>query len=256
MASKLTLNSIAQSLKALHKPGNPLVFTNVWSVASANLIAPLPQTKALATASFAIARELGVNDNDLTYEQNLAAIREIAKVAAKHNLPLTADFQAGYGDRLAEGTTKLIEAGVVGVNLEDYVADEGIFYDVDQAVERIKVVLEKAKSCGVPDFVVNARTDVRAHGGSIDDAIGRGKAYLAAGATTVFVWGRANGLHDDEIVRLVEALGGMLNVSWKPDGLTVKQIAELGVARISLGPKLQLFGEQAIKKEAERLLEA
>jgi 2-methylisocitrate lyase-like PEP mutase family enzyme len=256
MASKPTSNSIAQSFKALHKPGNPLVLTNVWSIGSANLVASLPQTKALATASFAVAREQGLDDDDLTYEQNLAAIRGIATVASKHKLPLTADFQDGYGDKLAEGIVKLVEAGVVGINLEDYVADGKDFYDIDQAVERIKVVLERAKSCGVPDFVVNARTDVLVHGGSIDDAIERGKAYLAAGATTVFVWGRQRGLHDDEIVRLVEAFGGRLSVIWKPDGLTVKQIAELGVARISLGPKLQLFGEQAMKKEVERLLEA
>ena len=255
MASTIQLNSVAQSFKALHKPGNPILLTNAWSIPSANLVASLPQTKALASASFAVAREAGLEDDDLTFEVNIASISAIAKVAARNNLPMTADFQDGYGERLEEGIKKLIEADVVGINLEDYVAKKKEFYDVQQAVSRIKRVMATAREMGVPDFVVNARTDVLVHGGSLEEAIERGKAYLAAGATTVFVWGRTRGVHDDEVAKLVEAFGGMLNVSWKVGGLNMKQLKELGVARISLGPKLQLFGEEKMREEATRLLD-
>ena len=254
MASERALNSVAKSFKALHKPGNPVILTNAWSIPSANLVASLSQTKALASASFAVAREAGLEDVELTFEENIAAITEIAKIGASKNLPVTCDFQDGYGDRLEEGIRKLIEIGVVGVNLEDHMA-RGEAYTIEQAVSRIKRVLETAKAQGVPDFVVNARTDVLLHGGNLEEAIERGKAFLAAGATTVFVWGARRGVHDDEVVRLVEALGGMLNVSWKVGGLNVKQLKDMGVARVSIGPKLMLFGEEAMRTEATRLLE-
>ena len=113
-------NTKALTLKSLHSPGNPLILTNIWDAITARAIAPLPTTKALATASYAIAAAAGLEDHDLTLEVNLAAIRAISKVAQEFNLPLTADFQDGFGSRLEEGIRELIRAGVVGINLEDF----------------------------------------------------------------------------------------------------------------------------------------
>jgi 2-methylisocitrate lyase-like PEP mutase family enzyme len=108
----------------------------------------------------------------------------------------------------------ITEAGAVGINLEDYYQAEGRLYSVSEAVNRIKRVLDVARDLGVPDFVVNARCDVLVQGGTLEEAIDRGKAYLAAGATTVFVWGGSGrgGLSREEVIRLVEAFGGKLNV--------------------------------------------
>lgn len=253
MASSSQVNATASSFKALHKPGDPIVFTNIWSVASANLVASLPQTKALATASFAVAREYGVEDSELTFEQNIATAQAVAKVATKANLPLTVDFQDGYGNRLEEGISKLVQAGVVGINLEDYSTAKKEFFPIDEAASRIKNVLKTAADLGVADFVVNARVDVLWHDGSIDEAIKRGKAYLEAGATTVFVWRRGRELPKEEIKQLVDAFSGRLNVGWQRNGSTVGDYKKLGVARVSLGPQLMLFGADAIKKEAARI---
>ncbi|KAK4619847.1 2-methylisocitrate lyase [Fulvia fulva] len=234
-------NELAKRLRALHISGTPLLLTNAYDAASATAIASHPSTKALATASFAIAATTGVSDPDLTLSDNLIGISRVAKVAAKHNLPLTVDLQDGYED-IAASITQAIEAGAVGANIEDENHATGQLRDVEDAVHRIHLALTAAREAGVPDFCLNARTDVLAYGGSIDDAIERGKRYLEAGAVTVFVWGgpKGRGVHDGEIRRLVEALDGRVNVKMnlREGYLNVNELGEMGVARVSVGPEM------------------
>jgi 2-methylisocitrate lyase-like PEP mutase family enzyme len=126
-----------------------------------------------------------------------------------------------------------------------------------EAVSRIKRALSTARQHGVPDFVVNARCDTLVQGGQLPEVIERGKAYLAAGATTVFVWGGSKrGVSRVEVAEMVEAFEGRLNVSMKlsPDGLKAKALSELGVARISIGPALQFIAMETFAKEAEKIL--
>ncbi|OAL25452.1 hypothetical protein AYO22_04771 [Fonsecaea multimorphosa] len=190
MASK-TLAERAQTFRALHRPGHPLVLANVYDVLSAQAVAPLPTCHAVATASYAVALAAGTSDDNLTLDQNLAAARLIGKVAAEHHKPLTVDLQDGYGDRLEEAVRRaIVDAGAVGVNLEDYDRSNDRFYSADEAAERVKAAVAVGMAQGLRDFVVNARCDALVHGGGgIDEVIERGQRYLAAGATTVFVWG-------------------------------------------------------------------
>lgn len=239
------LNEKAKRLRALCKPGDPLVLTNVYDGASARIVANHPATKAVATASFAVAACIGVDDNDLLFEDNLAGIRTIASVVNKTDLPLTADLQDGYDD-IASTIRQAIELGVVGANIEDVdVKGTGRLRDINDAVSRIKAALKAAADAGVPDFCLNARTDTLLCGGTISEAIERGKAYLDAGAVTVYIWGgqgpaSARGVSTDEVKQLVDGLGGMINVKMnlRAGYLTRKDLAELGVARISIGPEL------------------
>ena len=257
MATKLAAS--ASTLKSLHKPGNPLVLANVYDALSAEAVAALPSCSALATASYAVARAAGLSDDDLTLEINLAAAQAISKIALSHGKPLTVDTQDGYGDRLAEAITKLIALDVVGINLEDYDRERG-FFSVDEAVDRIKTVLTTAKAKGISDFVVNARCDVLVHGGSLEETISRGQKYLDAGATSVFVWGgRQRGTSKAEVEKLVEAFQGRLNVSFKlgaADGLSVKELAQIGVSRISVGPAIQTAVYEKLGEVAKGLLES
>ncbi|KAF9215309.1 hypothetical protein CPC16_008785 [Podila verticillata] len=250
-------NSIATHFRALHKAGNPLVLTNVYDAATASIIASLPNAKAVATASFAIAATEGVYDDDMTKEQNLAAIKKIAAVVVPKNLPLTADLQDGYED-IQDTIRQAIALGVVGCNIEDVDSKARKLRTFEDAVARVKLAVETAKEAGVPDFAVNARTDVLGHGGSIEDAIERGKAFLAAGANTVFVWGgpSGRGVSRDEVKKLVAALDGRLNVILRvAEGfLTVAELREIGVARISVGPGLYFAAMKAYKDAAEKLL--
>jgi len=133
-------------------------------------------------------------------------------------------------------------------------------------VERIKIALNVAREMGVTDFVVNARTDVlrlkpNPEGWTremmLEEAIKRGKAFLDAGATCVFVWGGAAGvIKRDEVKKLTKELEGRLAVKLADDkdGLSVKELAELGVCRISIGGSLYSKDIAALKRKADRIL--
>ncbi|KAF9137675.1 hypothetical protein BG015_002645 [Linnemannia schmuckeri] len=252
-------NSVAAHFRSLHKPGQPLILGNVYDASTASIVASLPVTKAIATASFAIAALEGVHDDDLTQDQNLAAIKKIAAVVLPKNLPLTVDLQDGYDD-IQETIRQVIALGAVGCNLEDVNSKSQTLRTLEDAVHRIKLAMEAARETGVPDFTINARTDMLGHGGSIEDAIERGKAFLAAGANTVFVWGgpSGRGVTKDEVVRLVDAFEGRLNVILRfGEGfLSVAELREIGVARISVGPGLYRAAMTAFKHAAEGLLGA
>lgn len=99
--------------------------------------------------------------------------------------------------------------GVVGINLEDFAREKNGLYTVGEAVERIRTVMSVAREKGLADFVVNARTDVLVWGREMDEAIARGRAYLDAGATTVFLWGgrERGGLARGEVERAARELG-------------------------------------------------
>lgn len=254
--------ALAKKFKDLHIPGSPIILTNVWDAPSTAMVLKHPKTKALATASYAIAEVAGVPDDDLSLEDNLAAISKITKRIHRdgkaHEIPLTVDLQSGYGDRLDEAVTSVIRLGAVGINLEDSTVFGGNLLELDEHVGRIKKVLEVAKREGVPEFVVNARNDAILCGKSVDEAIARGKKYLEAGATTTYVWGGPpRGLSDADLRKVVEGLGGRINVTLtqNPGALNFKQLAEFGVARISLGPQLYWAGVAATQSKLNSLLE-
>ena len=250
-------NALASRFRALHKPGDPVIMGNVYDAATASIIASLPNARAMATASYAIAAVQGVEDHELTFEQNMAQVAHIAKVAREKNIPLTVDAQDGYDD-IAKTIKEIIKLGGVGCNIEDVDNKTGKLRDIDDAVSRIKLGLEAAKEVGVPDFAINARTDILGYDGTIDDAIARGKKFLDAGANTVFVWGgpKMRGLRTEEVKRLAQELNGRLNVILvMTDGfLTVKELKEIGVARISVGPGLWRKAMAAYKDAAEQIL--
>ena len=250
-------NTLAKQLRALHVAGNPVVFTNCYDGASAQAVIAHPSTKALATASYAIAATLGVEDAELSCEDNLSRVRLISQLADQAGLPLSADLQDGYRD-IATNIVQVIAAGAVGANIEDADGEKAELRQFDDAVSRIKTAVKACKDAGVPDFCINARTDALVYGGSIEEVIKRGKAYLDAGATTVFVWGgpTGRGVSSDEIKQLVKAFDGRLNVKMNLSAgfLNVKEIAALCVARISIGPELFKKAVSAYKNGLEGIL--
>lgn len=257
--SNMSLNSSAKILKSLHKPRDPLVLANVYDILSARTVASLPSCKALATASYAVARANDMTDDDMQLETNLSAVRGIAAVAKEFDKPLTVDVQDAYGDRLEEAIAALIDLGVAGVNLEDCDKESQKMHSSETAAERVKRALAVAQSKGVPDFVVNARCDALVQGGKFDEVLLRGKEYLAAGATTVFVWGGSRrGISREEVEMMVKEFDGRLNVSliMRSGGLTIPQLREIGVARISVGPQIQFMAMETFAKEAEKILTA
>ncbi|KFY36418.1 hypothetical protein V495_07922 [Pseudogymnoascus sp. VKM F-4514 (FW-929)] len=267
-------NTYAQKLKALHQPSSPFVLSNVHDVSSTTTVLALntatsQPVKALATGSYAIAGTLGLQDAELSLPLNLQALALISPIARAAGVPLSADLQDGYGDQLRESVGGAIDVGVVGANIEDGIPERGYgkglesVRTLEQQVERLKVAMQVAKEKGLPDFVINARTDLFmlnplpegwSHDDVLKDALKRGKAYLEAGATTFFVWGPE--LTVEDVKTLVKELDGKVAVLLSGGGgkVTVAQWKELGVSRISVGPTLWLRANAALKKAAEEIL--
>ncbi len=240
----------AQALLALHTAPEVLVLPNVWDVASAKVVASTPGVKALATASHSIASTFGYADGEnIPLELHLDMVRRIVDAV---DLPVTMDFEAGYGDA-GSTAARAIEAGVVGGNLEDQLKP------LDEAVAAVEAVLRAGRDAGI-DFVLNARTDVfvRAEKGAdrgalVAEAARRGQAFLQAGAPVVFVPGA---VARDEIAALVDALGrNRLTVISVPGAsLPVRELQELGVARVSSGPFTQRVALTALQDAAAELV--
>jgi 2-methylisocitrate lyase-like PEP mutase family enzyme len=226
------LSSRAKTLLDLHTAPEILVLNNVWDVASAQTVAGVEGVRALATASHAIAAAFGYPDGEqIPLDLHLSMVE---RITAAVDLPVSMDFEAGYGDA-GETARKAIAAGVVGGNLEDQMKP------LDEAVAAVTAVLDAGRGAGI-DFVLNARTDVftlRKKGADrkelMREAVRRGQAFLDAGAPVVFVPGV---MTRDEIEVLVGELGPQKASLIAVPGVTppVKELEELGVARLSTGP--------------------
>jgi 2-methylisocitrate lyase-like PEP mutase family enzyme len=236
----------ATTLKDLHTDPELLTLVNVWDVASARVVAGTEGTRAIATASHAIAAMYGYPDGEHIPRELM--LEAVGRVVDAVDLPVTADLEAGYGD--AAATVRLaIGLGVVGCNIEDQLRP------VAEAAGIVEGVMRMAEAEGVPDFVLNARTDAFLLAGdrdpeaSLADAIERGRAFLDAGAPVVFVPGR---LTEPQVTALVDALGPqrltLLPVTPEP---SLARLAELGVARVSFGPFPQRVALTALQQLVE-----
>jgi 2-methylisocitrate lyase-like PEP mutase family enzyme len=234
----------ADALLALHHAPEILTLVNVWDVASAVALADLPETKALATASHAIAASYGYEDGE--HLPISLMIEAVGRIALSTSLPVTADLEAGYGEP-GETVRKAIGVGVVGANLED-----GLRPHIE-SVENVAEVMKAAEAEGVR-FVLNARTDALLRRGdqpldqAIDDAIERGRAYLDAGAACVFVPGAVD---EATVERLVAGIGEFrVSVLGGPGSLSPDRCQQLGIARISYGPWPQRVALTALQDSA------
>jgi 2-methylisocitrate lyase-like PEP mutase family enzyme len=226
----------AEALRDLHIPGDPLLLLNAWDAASAIVIAR-GGARAIATSSAAAANALGYADGQhLTREQMLGAVSVIAGAV---DLPVTADMEAGYGDEpeAAAATARgVIEAGAVGLNMEDLSDDDEPLLSIEAFTAKIRAVKAAGEEAGVP-LVLNARTDVFL--GQVGDpatrlerAVERGRAYLAAGADCVFV----PGVTDPAVItNLVQGIDGPVSVLAVPGSPPLTELRAIGVARISTG---------------------
>ncbi|MEV8213709.1 isocitrate lyase/phosphoenolpyruvate mutase family protein [Leifsonia sp. NPDC077715] len=234
-------------LRRLHDAPELLQVVNVWDAISARVIADLPDTRALATASHSIAATLGYEDGEkIPLDLMLDMIGRIVNAT---NLPVSADLEGGYGDT-GETIRRAIGVGVVGANLEDRMRP------FDDAVASVRAAIAAADAEGVP-FALNARTDVFVRNAfptdeeKIEEAVRRGRAFLDEGATCVFVPGK---LDERTVQRLVGGLGERrLSVIAVPGSLSPARLQELGVARVSYGPWTQRVALTALRNSALEL---
>ncbi|MGH3854788.1 MAG: isocitrate lyase/PEP mutase family protein [Pseudonocardiaceae bacterium] len=244
------LSARAATLLDLHTAPEILTLANVWDVASAKVVAGMDGVLALATASHSIAATFGYEDGErIPFDLHLDMV---GRIVAAVEVPVTMDFEAGYGDA-GQTARRMIAEGVVGGNLEDQLKP------LDEAVAAVEAVLAAGRDAGI-DFVLNARTDVFLYakanadrGELLREALRRGKAFLDAGAPVVFVPGV---VAREEIRVLVEELGPRkLSVISVPGvSLPVRELQELGVARVSTGPFTQRVALTALQDATAALL--
>jgi len=234
------------------------VLPNVWDTASARIIEQAG-FRAIATTSSGVAAALGYRDGQhMSREMMIEAIARITRVV---ECPVTADIEAGYGNSIEEvlQTVKaVIMTGAVGINIEDSPKQqEKALVDIAYQVELIKALRELATSMDVP-FVINARVDVflLAIGeleSRFEHAVQRANAYLQAGADCIYPIGL---LDRTLIADLVKAINGPINMLGGPPGPSLPELAQLGVARVSLAGGLIRSALGHIRAIAEELLES
>jgi len=238
-------NQLAKAIafKALHERPQPFVIPNPWDRGTALLLQNLG-FDALATTSLGLANMLG--RKEVTQQEVLDNCRLIC--AATH-LPVNVDLENCFADdpRQAAETIRLAcECGAVGGSIEDFTGNRAApIYDFNLAVERVQAAAELAKSLPLP-FTLTARAENFLHGRrDLDDTIRRLQAFESAGADVLY----APGLRDLEQMRtVVAAVSKPVNVvmGFADPAITLAQLGEVGVRRVSIGGALSRIALQSL----------
>jgi 2-methylisocitrate lyase-like PEP mutase family enzyme len=242
----------AEALRKLHAGPGTLALPNAWDAATARVFeaAGFP---ALATTSGGVAQALGYADHEgAPVGEMLAAAARIARAVT---LPVSVDFEAGYGLAPREIAQRLIAAGAAGMNLEDSShRGGGPMVGAEPQAERLAAVKAAARSEGV-DLVLNARVDVFIHRqGSAEEqlaeAIRRARLYREAGADCVY----PILLGDPALIAALVEAAGVVNVNLRRGGpLTLARAAALGVRRVTWGTSLFRETATALERIAAEL---
>ncbi|PTA67722.1 isocitrate lyase/PEP mutase family protein [Deinococcus arcticus] len=244
----------ARQLRALH--GGGLVLPNAWDALSARLLqeAGFP---AIGTTSAGVAFALGHPDGQVL--PRAEALHALGRMVAAVQVPVTADLEAGYGHRppeVAATVRAALDLGAAGLNLEDATGEPGApLYPLAAQVDRLAAARGAAEAAGVPAYL-NARTDTyfTGFGASaaerLHETVRRGRAYLQAGADSVFV----PGVTDPATVQALRAgIGGPVAVMLLPGGPGAPELLAAGACRVSVGPGLLLAALGHVAQLAQAL---
>jgi 2-methylisocitrate lyase-like PEP mutase family enzyme len=248
----------AEQLRKLHHGPRILILANAWDVASARIVEELG-FPAVATTSAGIAASLGYPDGEQISRQEMLDV--VARIAGAVRVPVTADFEAGYGRTLgemADTARALVSAGAVGLNFEDVTGpNESDHVDLPTQIKKIQAIRDASKAAlGVP-LVVNARTDIYLmpigpETTRYERTVERLRAYLHAGADCVF----APALRDaPTIAKLVRDVEGPLNILLMSGCPSIHELEKLGVARVSAGSGLMRSALGHARRVAQELLQ-
>ncbi len=248
------LDAKAQAFARLHAGPRLFVLPNPWDIGSAKLLAALG-FEALATTSAGYAFSRGKQDQVGETGRD-EALAHAAEIVAATPLPVSADFENGFGDRpedVAETVRRAAEIGLVGCTIEDTTGDPGRpIYERAHAIERIAAGVEAMRALPHP-FQLTARAENFLHGRpDLDDTLARLQGYEAAGAPVLY----APGLPDLATIRHVcGAVSRPVNVvaGIGLKGVTLAELEEAGVRRVSLGSALARTALGALLSAARRI---
>lgn len=245
----------AAAFEALHKAPGVFVIPNPWDPGSARLLAGLG-FKALTTTSAGYARSIGYPDYNAGRENVMAHIRAMAPMV---DVPLAADLEDGFGPKpedCAETIRQGAAAGLVGGSIEDFTGDRSNpIHAIEAAAERVRAAAEAARKLPFK-FMLCARAENYLHKREdLTDTIKRLQAYQDAGADVLF----APGINtSDEVREVCRSIDRPFNIVRGPrkEMLTVAQVGELGVKRISLGGMMHAVGASAMIGAAKEIAES
>ncbi len=247
----------ARHFRSLHARDRILLLPNAWDAGSARLFAQ-QGFAAIATTSGGMAWSLGQADGEqLPRDEVIAASR---RIVAATQLPVSVDFEGGYGDdarAVQANVAALIETGIAGLNLEDGIAHHTL-RDIDDAAARIAAARAAALASGVPIFI-NARIDCWMIDGfgseaqRIVETQRRARAYLAAGADGIYPIGVTAA---DTIATLCAGIDAPINLGARPGLPALDELARLGVARLSTATRLATLAYAAARDAALALRES
>ena len=251
----------AEQFLKYHHDKEILVLLNSWDIGTSKLVEACGY-KAIATTSMGVAASLGYPDCQVIQLSEMIDV--MTGIVRAVHVPVTVDIEAGYGnnvDEIIESVKKIIATGIVGINIEDSIDLHPELIDVSEFCERISAIRALSDSLGF-HVVINARTDsFYTSSGStkekLSESIKRGNKYREAGADCIFVqpvWEK------ETIATLVKEINAPINILVNPGmagGVppSVRELQDLGVARLSLGSSVMKATLSMIKKVADELSE-
>lgn len=243
-----------QIFKELHAGENPLLLGNVWNVQSAKAYENLGY-KALATSSSATAHSLGYEDGEqMSFDEYFYIVERILKSVS---IPLTVDLEGGYGDNTDEivfNIKRLSEIGVVGINLEDSVVNDGVrkLLDKDIFFEKLKKIVVELNKQNI-DIFLNIRTDAFLLGieNPVDETLQRIKMFEEIGVSGIFTPCITS---KNDIKTIVDSTNLPVNVMCVPELPNFETLKNLGVKRISSGNFLNGYIYRQLEEKAQEVL--
>ncbi|HVI46757.1 MAG TPA: isocitrate lyase/phosphoenolpyruvate mutase family protein [Chitinophaga sp.] len=249
----------AEKFLKFHHDDEILVLLNSWDIGSSRLIEACGY-KAIATTSMGMAASLGYPDCQIMQLSEMLEI--ITGIVKGVQAPVTVDIEAGYGnnlDEIIDSVKKIIATGIVGINIEDSINMSPVLIDEVEFCDRIAAIRSLSDSLGF-HLVINARTDsfYTSFGSpkeKLSESIRRGNKYREAGADCIFVqpvWEK------ETIAMLVKEINAPINILSNPtigEGVppSVRELQDMGVARLSLGSSLMKATLALIKKVANEI---
>lgn len=231
----------AAAFLAMHQTPPILVLPNAWDVISARIF-ETEGFQAIATTSAGVAATMGYPDGErMSLAENLGVVRRIVDHVG---VPVSADIETGYArlpEKVGESVKVTLETGAVGVNIEDGTGEPLTpLFDLPLQIEKIAAARQMAEAQGI-HLVINARTDVYLAcedepAALLRQAVHRANAYREAGADCIFV-PEIGKLDRETLAQLVREIDAPLNIIAGAHTPPILELEEIGVARVTVGPR-------------------
>ncbi len=243
-----------QQFKALHQQNQPLLIGNIWDVTSAKCLES-QGFQALGTSSAALAETLGYEDGEqIPFSEYLFLIKRIINSTT---LSLTVDMEAGFGEsnkKVIQNIKKLLDLGVVGINIEDSKMQNGVRSLIDKEIFAQKLdTIQKALKADNRELFINVRCDAFLLNipNKLEESVSRAKLYEKTAIHGIFL---PCITEEDDIKTILQNISLPLNVMSMSNLPDFNKLKELGVKRISMGNFLHKFGLQVMQNAIQEII--